>query len=86
MMFDMDDFTQAPTLDKLDRCNKEDLLDIAALFDVAVPMNALKPEIQTVLSERLVERGIVAVETQPKSDGASEGLDREVRAEATTAP
>ena len=74
MTFDMDEFTQAPTLDKLDRCTKEDLLVIAAFFDVAVPMNALKAEVKKVLSEKLVEKGIVAVKMQPQSDGASEGL------------
>ena len=82
----MDGFTRAPTLEKLDRCTKEDLLVIAAFFDVAVPMNALKSEVKKVLSERLLERGIVAVETQPQSDGASEGLDWEVGVEAPEAP
>ncbi len=86
MTFDMDEFTRAPALDKLDRCTKEDLLVIAAFFDVAVPMNALKAEIKKVLSEKLVERGIVTVKTQPESEGASEALRGELGAEAAPRP
>ncbi|KAK0135637.1 hypothetical protein N1851_028500 [Merluccius polli] len=81
----MDEFAQVPTLEKLDRCTKEDLLVLAAVFDVAVPTHALKAEVKRVLSEKLVERGILAVRPQPQSDGASGGLEGEVEVEAATA-
>lgn len=54
MTFDLDDFAQHPSSDKLDQCTKADLLLVANLFNV-VPMNARKAEMKYSLSEQLVE-------------------------------
>lgn len=55
MTFDLDDFAQHPSSDKLDQCTKADLLLVANLFNVVVPMNARKAEMKYSLSEQLVE-------------------------------
>ncbi len=84
MAFDMDESAQNPTLDKLDRCTKADLLLIANFFDISVPLNARKAEIKICLSEQLVERGIVE-KAKPQTGSAPEGLYEEVETAAATA-
>lgn len=80
----MDDFAQQPTLEKLDRCTKADLLLVAGLFDIVVPLNARKAEIKTILSEKLVEKGVI-VTAKPETGSAAESPDGAVGAEAATA-
>ncbi|KAF3706922.1 hypothetical protein EXN66_Car000093 [Channa argus] len=63
MEFNMDEFTINPTIEKLQRCTKADLFLIASFFDVPVPLNARKAEVRAILSEKLVEEGVV---TMPK--------------------
>lgn len=42
MEFKLEDFTNEPTVEKLDKCIKADLVLIANLFDVQEPINAKK--------------------------------------------
>lgn len=44
MTFDMDEFAQNPTLGKLERCTKADLLLIASSFDISVPLKVERVE------------------------------------------
>ncbi|XP_049912636.1 uncharacterized protein LOC126397732 [Epinephelus moara] len=75
IMFDMDEFAQNPTMDKLERCTKADLFLIASFFDVSIPLNARKVEIKSCLSQRLVEKGVIKVaklQSVPVSEGLNE--------------
>lgn len=45
MSFDMDDFAQQPSIETLERCTKADLLLVANLFNVDVPLHSKKAEI-----------------------------------------
>ena len=56
----MDKFALEPTLDKLERCTKADLLLIANFFNISVPLNLKKAGIKAVLTEKLVEGGYVS--------------------------
>jgi len=53
MSFDLQQFLDNPKLDTLEVCRKNDLVCIAAHFDVHVPKNATKGEIQAILVEKL---------------------------------
>ena len=81
--FEMDDFATSPTLEKLDRCTKADLILIASFFDIYVPLNACKAEIKGTLSEKLVEKGVVT-KLRPQTGLAPEGLHVGVGAVAAT--
>lgn len=50
----MDEFVQDPTLEKLDRCTKADLLSVANFFDVSLSLNTRKVDIKKCVSEKLV--------------------------------
>lgn len=81
MTFDVDGFAQRPTMDTLQWCTKADLLLVANLFNVSVPLNAQKAEIKQCLAEQLVEKGITA-KVKPRLVDASENLVVDVGAEA----
>lgn len=76
MTFDVNNFAQQLN-------TKADLLLVANLFNVGVPVNAHKVEIEQYMSKQLVERGIIA-KAKPQVVGASGGLMVEVGAEAAT--
>lgn len=44
--FKLEDFTLSVTKEKLNRCNKDDLLLIADVFDVPVSLNAKTKELK----------------------------------------
>ncbi|CAI5669799.1 unnamed protein product [Oreochromis niloticus] len=81
MTFDVDDFAQQPTMDKLDRCTKADLLLVANLFNVSVPLNAKKAEIKQCLTAQLLDKGVI-VKSKPRPVEATGGLMVDVGAEA----
>lgn len=62
-------------------CTKADLLLVANLFNVSVPLNAQKAEIKQCMAEQLVEKGITA-KVKPRLVDASENLVVDVGAEA----
>ncbi|CAI5639672.1 unnamed protein product [Oreochromis niloticus] len=83
MSFDMDDFAQQPSIEKLERCTKADLLLVANLFNVDVPLNSKKAEIKQCLVDKLVDRGVFGrMKTSP---GGSGSLETAVGAEAAGA-
>lgn len=55
--FEMDESTKSPTFENLDWCTKADLFLIVSFFDISVPLNARKAEINIILSKKLVEKG-----------------------------
>ncbi|CAI5692091.1 unnamed protein product [Oreochromis niloticus] len=73
MSFDMDDFAQQPSIEKLERCTKADLLLVANLFNVDVPLNSKKAEIKQCLVDKLVDRGVFGrMKTLPGGSGSLE--------------
>ncbi|CAI5678278.1 unnamed protein product [Oreochromis niloticus] len=83
MTFDMDDFAQQPSIEKLERCTKADLLVVAHLFNVDVPLHSKKAEIKQCLIEKLVDRGVFGrLKTSPRGSGS---LETAVGAEAAGA-
>ncbi|CAI5670127.1 unnamed protein product [Oreochromis niloticus] len=83
MSFDMDDFAQQPSIDKLERWTKADLLVVANLFNVDVPLHSRKAEIKKCLIEKLVDRGVFGgLKTSPSGSGS---LETAVGAEAAGA-
>lgn len=47
--FDLETFVSAPTVEQLDKCRKDDLLRIAAHFQIAVLKQRLKKEIKSTV-------------------------------------
>ncbi|KAL3979168.1 gamma-glutamyltranspeptidase / glutathione hydrolase / leukotriene-C4 hydrolase [Sarotherodon galilaeus] len=84
MTFDVDDYAQQPTMDKLDRCTKADLLLVANLFNVSVPLNAKKAEIKQCLTAQLLDKGVI-VKSKPRPVEATGGLVVDAGAEAAAA-
>lgn len=56
MEFDLEDFVTNPTIDKLFKCKKAELIVIANSFDVQVPPSAKKGELRELLCQTLQER------------------------------
>ncbi len=55
MEFDLTAFTLAPSIEVCDRCRKDDLLQIAQFFKIAVSRHSTKKDIKTVLHRKLAE-------------------------------
>lgn len=59
MSFNLQNFIDDPSFDKLDSCRKDDLLSIAAHFDITVQKYGVKKEIKTKVLEKLMELGVL---------------------------
>ncbi|CAI5687993.1 unnamed protein product [Oreochromis niloticus] len=55
MDFNIEDFIRAPSPEKFELCRKDDLLSIAAHFDIPVKKYSTKKEIKGIILQRLVE-------------------------------
>ncbi|CAI5660147.1 unnamed protein product [Oreochromis niloticus] len=82
MDFSLEDFVEAPSWDKLDKCKKADLLIVANSYDVEVSYSARKAELKETLAEKLVEKGVLLprgadAESKPVKgeDGTASGAD-----------
>lgn len=80
---DLDEFAQYPTIEKLNRCTKADLLLISNVFNVSLPLHAKKAEMKAQLTKSLVEGGFI--KSDPKHISALEEKPQPVEAEADTA-
>ncbi|XP_013856586.1 uncharacterized protein LOC106512535, partial [Austrofundulus limnaeus] len=60
MEFSLDDFVLSPTLDKLEKCKKADLLIVANHFGVEVSYSARKADLKQTLCDQLVEKGVLS--------------------------
>lgn len=56
----MDKFAEAPSLQQLSRCRREDLLLVAGRFDVRAPAGVKKDDLRWLVTEALSERGLLA--------------------------
>ncbi len=59
--FDLEAFISAPTLEQFDKCRKDDLISIAAHYQIPVLKQQLKREIKNIVLQKLVELGVLAV-------------------------
>lgn len=59
MEFDLDEFVTRPSLNKIDKYKKAELLIIAKVFNVQVPYNTNKAELKRLLCTQLMEKGIL---------------------------
>lgn len=60
MSFNLQDFVDNPSFEKVDVCRKDDLLCIAAHFDITVHKYGLKKEIKTQVLEKLVDLNVLS--------------------------
>ena len=68
MSFNLQDFLDNPSVDKLDLSRKDDLLCIAAHFDITVHRNRVKKEIRREIVESLVGLKVFGSLTQPAAE------------------
>lgn len=66
--FDLEAFLSQPSVEQLDVCRKDDLLQLAAHFGISVPKTILKRVLKPMLSLALVERGIIVVPELPEKE------------------
>lgn len=59
--FDLEAFISAPTLGQLDKCRKDDLIRIAAHYQISVLKQQLKREIKNIVLQKLVELGVLVL-------------------------
>lgn len=70
MAFSLQDFIDNPTLEKIDACRKDDLLCIAAHFNIPVPKHGVKKEIKSRVLEKLIVLWVLKV-----SDTSAQQVD-----------
>lgn len=63
MEFDLTSFTLSSTTEEFNKCRKADLLQIADFFNISVPREGPKRVVQEKLYNKLVEAGILPVES-----------------------
>lgn len=73
MSFILQDFIDDPSSEKLDSCRKDDLLSIAAHFDVTVQKYGVKKDIKNKVREKLIELQVFTDPVDLVQSGA-EGL------------
>ncbi|XP_077962647.1 uncharacterized protein LOC144410342 [Gasterosteus aculeatus] len=66
--FDLAAFLSQPSVEQLDVCRKDDLLQLATHFGISVPKTILKRVLKPMLSLALVERGIIVVPELPEKE------------------
>ncbi|XP_058254433.1 uncharacterized protein LOC131358974 [Hemibagrus wyckioides] len=64
--FDLQAFVSAPSLECLDNCRKDNLLEIAAHFELPVPRQLVKKEIKRLILEKLVELHLLGPSVDPE--------------------
>ena len=70
MEFSLDDFVDSPSLAKIEKCKKADLLIVANYYKVQVQDSAKKAELKQLLCAELVEQGVL-----PKPDAVAAADD-----------
>ncbi|XP_067261173.1 uncharacterized protein [Chanodichthys erythropterus] len=87
--FDLNNFVSAPTVEQLDKCRKDDLLVVAAHFNIKVSKQQLKREIKKVVVCGLRELGVLKLadssEQRPGSDGGASWIGEEEASEIAEA-
>ncbi|KAL1265212.1 hypothetical protein QQF64_003239 [Cirrhinus molitorella] len=73
--FDLQSFIEKPTLDKFDRCRKDDLLKIADHYGISVVRQALKKTIKSALYQKLVELNVLVLSDADDGEAAQSADD-----------
>ena len=69
MGFDLQDFIESPSVDKLYSCRKDDMLCVAAHFNISVDKYRVKKELRDEILQKLEELKILVIpgmSTQPR--------------------
>ncbi len=74
-IFDLQSFIDNPTLDKFDRCRKDDLLKIAEHYGISVVRQALKKTIKGVILQKLVELDVLVLPDADDGEAAQSAGD-----------
>lgn len=69
--FDLDNFVRTPSVERLNKCRKDDLLCIAAHYKIAVTKQQLKRDIKSIIVQRLVELGVLVLPAGADEDSLS---------------
>ncbi|GAA6090915.1 uncharacterized protein LOC107724040 [Tachysurus ichikawai] len=65
VVFELQAFLSAPSLERLDECRKDNLLEIAAHFEMSLSRQLLKREIKKLVVEKLVELHVLSLTVDP---------------------
>ena len=70
MGFNLQDFIDNPSFEKVDSCRKDDLLCIAKHFNISIQKYGVKKDIKNKLLEKLIEVNVLVVPSQPRAEGS----------------
>lgn len=74
MGFELKDFIDNPSLDKLELCRKDDSLAIAAHLNISVQKYGVKREIKNKVLEKLLELNVFSTPLSLDDDPSAEGV------------
>lgn len=90
MGFELEDFIDSPSLDKLELCRKDDLLAVAAHFNIPVQKYGVKKDIKRKVVETLRELNVLSVPVslvvEPSAEGVLSPEDGQVEPVIVTTP
>ncbi|XP_030271730.1 uncharacterized protein LOC115581049 isoform X3 [Sparus aurata] len=75
MSFHLQDFIDHPSFEKVDSCRKEDLLCIAAHFNISIQKHGVKRDIKKKILEKLIELKVLVAPSQPRAEGSVDNDD-----------
>ncbi len=75
MELDIGAFVSKPSIQQFNLFRKKDLLQIADILNISVSSSAAKKVIKTEVYAKLVEQGLLSVETDLEGEGKSDGVD-----------
>lgn len=66
----VEEFVEAPSLELLERCTKDQLIQLAEYFKIELTDKRLKENIKVILKSKMVEKGILSADDLVKSQPA----------------
>ncbi|CAJ1087392.1 uncharacterized protein LOC118469438 [Xyrichtys novacula] len=73
--FDLDSFLLNPSLDQINKCRKDNLVEIAVHFNVLFAKSILKKELKSLVIGKLVELGVIVLPVLPESPVCAPGSE-----------
>ncbi len=70
----METFVSSPSVEQLDKCRKNDFINIAAYYRITVATQQLKREIKSAVIQRLVELGFLELPARVEEDSLGVGV------------
>ncbi len=70
----METFVSSPSVEQLEKCRKNDLINIAAYYRITVATQQLKREIKSAVIQRLVELGFLVLPARVEEDSLGIGV------------